>query len=158
MAVDSNSLSTLTKQCRDKSTVCMNVVRLKYLWLAPYETWRSRSRQTWLYKNNKNGGPVAKPGTSYHEKGMAVDRIFKDKNWKISWVWNYAYLHKIWFMCWLTPIYKGKAIAERCHLQDDLKTVAVVMGKNSTQRHKSTATDKALLKKVNDEFRKLWYK
>lgn len=71
-----NSLEKLVGECKIKAKVLQNIVRMKYPKLAPYETRRSRARQARLYQQLKHKGPVAKPGTSLHEQGKAVDRIF----------------------------------------------------------------------------------
>ncbi len=74
-----NSLDRLQKEFCIKSKVLMEVVRVKYSGLAPFETFRTGARQQRLYNNKKPGQPVGIPGSSYHEKGLAVDWIFLNK-------------------------------------------------------------------------------
>jgi hypothetical protein len=63
-----NRISSLAQPFRTMVQVFLTVARLKYPRVVPYETYRTRARQAWLYANKKKIGPVAKPGTSMHEK------------------------------------------------------------------------------------------
>ena len=63
-----SSFDKLSKEFRIKSKVLMEIVRKKYPGLTSFETYRTKARQAWLYANKKGKGPVARPGTSMHEK------------------------------------------------------------------------------------------
>ena len=153
-----NSLSKLVWEFQIKSKVLMEVCNSIKIRITPFETYRSRARQARLYANKKPGQAVAKPGQSYHERGKAVDWVFTSPSWQISWVWSYPSVHFVWFMCWVTPIYKNGQLVESCHLQDDGTTIARVMQKNSTRYGKETKKNQDLLSLVNTTFRKYWYK
>ena len=148
-----NSFDKLTKEFRIKSFVLLTVVQLKYPGLRPFETYRTKARQTRLYANKKGKGPVARPGTSMHEQGRAVDRVFLDKNWKVTRIGDYKYLTKVWAMCWVVGV-----PGESCHLQDNGKTIAYIMSANSKARGKASVADGKLLSMVNNGFRGFWYK
>jgi hypothetical protein len=97
-------------------------------------------------------GPVAKPGTSYHEKWLAVDRTWLNAKWQPTWNGDYKFLQRIWGMCWMIPVKW-----ESCHLQDDKKTISIIM-KNNSARYKTVwAIEQLWLKRVNDCFRKHWF-
>lgn len=147
-----SSFDKLKKEFAIKSKVIMWIVRLKYPGLSPFETFRTRARQVWLYANRKKG-PVAKPWTSMHEKGLAIDRVFLNKKGQPTWIGDYKYLHLVGGMCWVLPV-----AWESCHLQDNWKTISATMLNNSKRREKETAANKKLLKSVNDSFRTFWYK
>lgn len=154
-----NSLDKLLWEFKIKAKVLMEVVRLKYPGFAPFETFRTKARQQWLYNNKKPGQAVGIPGSSYHEKGLAVDWIFLNKKWQPTWLGDYPYVHMIGFMCGMTPIYKNKKLVESCHLQSEGKAIISVMLNNSKRYVKSKLTqEQKLLKTVNDCFRKYWYK
>lgn len=154
-----NSLDKLIWEFRTKAKVLMEIVRLKYPGLAPFETFRTRARQARLYANKKPWQAVGIPGTSYHEKGLAVDWVFLNKNWQPTWKGDYPYVHMIWFMCGMTPIYDGKKLVESCHLQSDNRTIAAVMISNSTQYGKTKSiAEQKLLSAVNTAFRRYGYK
>lgn len=153
-----NSLESLKGEFRIKSKVLMEVCNAMKFRITPFETFRTRARQAWLYANKKPGQPVGVPWTSMHEKGKAVDWIFSTPSGQPSWVWPYPSIHFIWFMCGCTPIYSKGKLIESCHLQDDGKSIATVMKNNSARYQKETAKNQALLAEVNAAFRRYWYK
>lgn len=153
-----NNLDKLKWEFQIKSKVLMEVCNSIKIRITPFETYRSRARQARLYTNKKPGQAVAKPGQSMHERGKAVDWVFASPSWQISWVWKYPSVHFVWFMCWVTPIYKNGKLIESCHLQDDGKSIAQVMKNNSARWKKETAKNQALLAAVNEAFRKYGYK
>lgn len=149
-----NSLDKLTGECRIKAKVLQEVVRKKYPNFAPYETWRSRARQAWLYQQLKHKWPVAKPGTSYHEIGKAIDRIFLNSKGQSTWKWDYAYIQYVAAMCGLVGIRW-----ESCHTQDNKKPIITCMKANSARYNKSKfGWEQKLLSAVNTAFRKYGFK
>lgn len=150
-----NKIEDLVNPFRDKVRVFMAVVRLRYKNISPFETLRTKERQKWLFENGKS-----RTLNSYHLKWKAVDRVFLDKKWNPTWVWDYKYLHYIGFFCGMTPIYNSKwKLLESCHLQDDGRTIKNVMKKNSENRHKTKSkTEQNILNWINEWFRLLWYK
>ncbi len=149
-----NSLDKLTWECKIKAKVLKAIVNKKYPGLVPFETYRSRPRQAWLYSQLKGKWPVAKPGTSKHELGKAIDRVFLNKNWQATWKWDYAYVQYVAWMCGLVGVKW-----ESCHTQCTGKTIASCMVANSARYNKSKlAWEQKLLSEVNNGFRKYWYK
>jgi hypothetical protein len=149
-----NSLEKLRGECKIKMKVLQAVVRLKYPRLAPYETFRSRARQAWLYTQLKGKWPVAKPGTSYHEAGKAVDWIFLNSKWQPTRKGDYAYVQYVATMCGLRGVKW-----ESCHTEYAWKTIVATMKNNSARYNKSkSSSEQKLLSAVNTAFRKYWYK
>jgi LAS superfamily LD-carboxypeptidase LdcB len=70
-----NSFQFLKEPFKTLATIFLEVVKTKVK-VVPFETVRTRARQAWLYANKKPGQPVAKPGMSKHEQGLAIDRVF----------------------------------------------------------------------------------
>jgi len=149
-----NSLEKLLWEMKIKSKVLLEVAKSFWLKVIPFETWRSRARQQRLYTNKKPWQPVAKPGTSMHEKGKAVDWVFVNTKWQVTWSGDYRTLTVLWAMCWVVPV-----PGESCHLQDNWKTIVTIMTGNSKSwlASKNKITQKQL-SAVNTCFRKYWYK
>ena len=149
-----NDIEHLSQPFKDKAKVFFTVLRLYKKNVEAFETLRSKERQKRLVENWKSWTM-----NSYHIKGLAMDLVFI-KNWQPTWVWDYKFLHYLWFFCWMTPIYNSKwQLIESCHLQDDWKTIKQVMKSNSESRHKAkTKKEQELLAQVNHGFRILWYK
>jgi hypothetical protein len=148
-----NSLEKLYWEFKIKSKVLMEVCNKMKLRITPYETKRTLSRQRRLVDQGKSWTMQSK-----HLDGLAVDRVFSDKNWQPSWVWKYPSIHFIGAMCWCVPIYKNGKLIESCHLQTDWKTIAKIMLDNSSRYLKETKKNQQLLSLVNDTFRKYGYK
>jgi len=149
-----NSLDKLVWECRIKAKVLKTIVNKKYPWLVPFETYRSRPRQAWLYSQLKWKWPVAKPWTSKHEQGKAIDRVFLNKNWQPTWKWDYAYVQYVAWMCGMIGVKW-----ESCHTQCDWSSIVSVMIKNSSRYNKSKLSwEQKLLGDINTEFRKYGYK
>ena len=149
-----NKLSKTVGEACIKFNVLHTVVCAKYPGFAPFETWRSRARQAWLYAQLKGKWPVAKPGTSMHEKGKGVDWIFKNSKGQVTRSGDYKYVQYVAAMCGLVWV-KG----ESCHTQDNGKTIKVTMNTNSARYNLTkSASEQKLLSLVNTTFRKFWYK
>lgn len=149
-----SSLDKLTGECKIKAKVLKAIVNKKYPGLVPFETYRSKPRQAWLYSQLKWRWPVAKPGTSKHELGKGIDRVFLNKNWQPTWKWDYAYVQYVAWMCGLIGVKW-----ESCHTQDDGRAIVKVMLDNSKRYNKSNQwREQNLLSAVNTEFRKYGYK
>lgn len=142
-----NSISKLEKNFRIKVEVFMTVVMKKYKNLSPFETLRTLTRQKWLFDNHKSWTM-----NSYHLKWKAVDWVFLNFKWQPTWKWDYTYLHYVWWFCWITRIKQ-----ESCHLQDDWKSIEVVMKKNSALWKVSPPAQQKLLADINAQFRKYGY-
>ena len=69
-----NDIMHLDPNFRKKVIVLMEVVGMTYKNLHLFEGFRTAARQKLLARTVT--GPVAKPGTSYHEKGLACDRTW----------------------------------------------------------------------------------
>lgn len=147
-----NSLEKLTGEFKIKSKVLMDVANQLGFKIMSFETTRSRLRQAWLFAQGKSWTMNSK-----HIGGKAVDRVFRTPKWQPSWAGPYKSIHYIGFMCWVTPIYKNGRLIESCHLQDDGKTIATIMKNNSARWKKETKKNQAMLKLVNDTFRKYGY-
>ena len=148
-----NSLDALFWECKTKQKVLQEIVRKKYPWFAPFETFRTRARQAWLYSQLKGRWPVAKAGTSYHEKWLAVDRIFLNTKWQPTWKGDYNYVKMISGMCGLVGV-----AGESCHIQTDKRLIRIVMQNNSDRYKKSKLwREQKLLSELNTCFRKYWF-
>lgn len=150
-----NDINNLTQPFRDKIRVFLAVVKIYKKNVAIFEWLRTKERQKRLVANWKSWTM-----NSYHLEGKAVDLVFLNNKKQPTWVWDYKFLHYLWFFCWITPIYNAKLqLIESCHLQDDWKTIKQVMKSNSESRHKAkTKKEQELLAQVNHGFRILWYK
>ena len=86
-----------------------------------YSGYRSISEQAKLYRDyqaGKIGGPVAAPGESFHNYGLAIDYVplmLTKFGYQLAWGDSNAYLkaQKIGYNHQLTPI-----DGESCHIQD----------------------------------------
>lgn len=148
-----NSLESLRGEFKIKSKVLMTICNKLKLRISPFETKRSLTRQKWLMAQGKSWTLKSK-----HLDGLAVDWVFTLPNGQPSWVGKYPSVHFIGAMCGCVPIYKNGRLIESCHLQDDWKSIAVVMKNNSARYMKESAKNQELLKLVNDCFRTYWYK
>jgi len=135
---------------RKKVIVLMDVVGMAYKNLHLFEWFRTAARQKLLARTVK--WPVAKPGTSYHEKWLAVDRTWLNSKGQPTWNGDYKFLIWIGDMCWMIWV-RG----ESCHLQCNKKTIDQTMKKNSTRYKLAPATEQLWLKRINDCFRKHGY-
>lgn len=145
-----NNLDHLNKNFKQKVIVFKKIVGMVYKNLYLFEWFRTAARQKLLAKTVK--WPVARPGTSYHEKWLACDRTWLNSKWQPTRNGDYKFLQRIGGMCGMVPVKW-----ESCHLQDDKKTIQSAMKNNSARYQKATATEQMRLKRVNTAFRENWF-
>jgi len=148
-------LKLLKKVMLDKVKVFMAICKAYALRVFVTETLRTAERQAYLWSVGRTISITSKKVTwtkvSMHQSGLAVDRAFVGTMYKGD---RDAFRHFAKH-CGLTKI-----IQEQCHTQDNCYTVEEVMARNSRLWESSEwdVSYRKLLHKINDEFRKLWYK
>lgn len=148
-----NNIEELSEPFKSKIKVFMAVVKIYKNNVAIFEWLRTKERQKWLVNNWKSWTM-----NSYHLTGRAIDLVFMNDKNKPTWIWDYKFLHYVWFFCGLTPIYSNGKLVESCHLQDDWKKIETIMKTNSDSRHTAKSQkEQELLKQVNFGFRILWF-
>jgi len=154
-----NDIRLLDKEYQKKVKALLELCRLQLLDTGLFETLRMSPRQKELYAIGRtirvNEKPVTRTMNSYHLTWKAVDIIFYNK-WKITREWDYATLTKLAWYCWMTWIFnKQWARMERCHFQDDWRSIAKVIEDNSTKRKSiALAKTKDILHSANNLLRK----
>lgn len=118
-----NDINLLTTQFKEKVTLFLRECRTQWYNIGIFEWLRTKQRQIELY-NQWRLTPwkiVTWTLKSKHLTWEAVDIIFYDTNWKITWNWPYSKIIIISKQFWidsLSPI-------EVCHFQDNLKPLII---------------------------------
>jgi len=112
-----SDINSLTPQFKKKVEAFLKDAKFIWLNIKIYEAKRTIQRQIQLYNQWRitKWKIVTNTLKSEHLKWTAVDIVFVDKKWNISWNWNYEALISIAKKYWIDNLKPF----ETCHFQDN---------------------------------------